>query len=173
MMMAAVLVVTVIGLKVVGLVLIVALLIIPPVAARFWTEQVGRMIWIAGLIGGGFGICRRGDLGLGAEPADRSDHRARGGGHLSGVAAVRAGARLAAAVLRQRHFKARVHQRQGLLALARQEPIRESLHPAAAATRGPDPRRWRADGCRPRGGGQGLRDERRWEWRARSIRMPA
>jgi manganese/zinc/iron transport system permease protein len=28
----------VIGLKVVGLVLIVALLIIPPVAARFWTE---------------------------------------------------------------------------------------------------------------------------------------
>jgi manganese/zinc/iron transport system permease protein len=47
-----VLVVTVIGLKVVGLVLIVALLIIPPVAARFWTDQVGRMIWIAGLIGG-------------------------------------------------------------------------------------------------------------------------
>jgi hypothetical protein len=35
-----VLVVTVIGLKVVGLVLIVALLIIPPVAARFWTDQV-------------------------------------------------------------------------------------------------------------------------------------
>jgi manganese/zinc/iron transport system permease protein len=52
MMMLAVLVVTVIGLKVVGLVLIVALLIIPPVAARFWTDQVGRMIWIAGAIGG-------------------------------------------------------------------------------------------------------------------------
>ena len=40
--------VTIIGLKLVGLVLIVALLIIPPVAARFWTERVGAMVWIAG-----------------------------------------------------------------------------------------------------------------------------
>lgn len=44
--------VTVIGLKLVGLVLIVALLIIPPVAARFWTESAARMVWIAGGIGG-------------------------------------------------------------------------------------------------------------------------
>lgn len=44
--------VTVIGLKLVGLVLIVALLIIPPVAARFWTESAGRMVWISGAIGG-------------------------------------------------------------------------------------------------------------------------
>jgi len=44
--------VTIIGLKLVGLVLIVALLIIPPVAARFWTERVGAMVWIAGAIGG-------------------------------------------------------------------------------------------------------------------------
>jgi len=45
--------VTVIGLKLVGLVLIVALLIIPPVAARFWTESAARMVWIASAIGGG------------------------------------------------------------------------------------------------------------------------
>lgn len=44
--------VTVIGLKLVGLVLIVALLIIPPAAARFWTERVGVMVWVAGGIGG-------------------------------------------------------------------------------------------------------------------------
>ncbi|SUZ31435.1 Manganese transport system membrane protein MntB [Roseibaca ekhonensis] len=44
--------VTVIGLKLVGLVLIVALLIIPPAAARFWTERTGVMVWVAGGIGG-------------------------------------------------------------------------------------------------------------------------
>lgn len=44
--------VTVIGLKLVGLVLIVALLIIPPAAARFWTERAGIMVWVAGGIGG-------------------------------------------------------------------------------------------------------------------------
>ncbi len=44
--------VTIIGLKLVGLVLIVALLIIPPVAARFWTDRAGVMVWIAGSIGG-------------------------------------------------------------------------------------------------------------------------
>jgi manganese/zinc/iron transport system permease protein len=50
--MALAMAVTLIGLKLVGLVLIVALLIIPPVAARFWTERAGRMVWIAGAIGG-------------------------------------------------------------------------------------------------------------------------
>lgn len=44
--------VTVIGLKLVGLVLIVALLIIPAVTARFWTNRAGRMVWVAGAMGG-------------------------------------------------------------------------------------------------------------------------
>lgn len=46
-----VLAVVVIGLRVVGLVLIVALLITPPVAARFWTNHTGRMTMISALIG--------------------------------------------------------------------------------------------------------------------------
>lgn len=51
LMMALMLTVLCIGLKTVGLVLIIALLIIPPVAARFWTDRLGRMLWIAGLFG--------------------------------------------------------------------------------------------------------------------------
>lgn len=43
--------VTVIGLQAVGLILIVALLIIPPAAARFWTHRLERMIGIAALMG--------------------------------------------------------------------------------------------------------------------------
>lgn len=43
--------VTVIGLKVAGLVLIVALTIIPPVAARFWTDRPSMMVLIAAAIG--------------------------------------------------------------------------------------------------------------------------
>lgn len=43
--------VTVAGVKLVGLVLIVALLIIPPVAARFWTDRVEVMAALAAVIG--------------------------------------------------------------------------------------------------------------------------
>jgi manganese/zinc/iron transport system permease protein len=50
-MMAVALMITVVGLKVAGVVLIVALLIIPAAAARFWTEDVGTMALIAALIG--------------------------------------------------------------------------------------------------------------------------
>lgn len=46
-----VLAVVVIGLRVVGLVLIVALLITPPAAARFWTDHTGRMTIVSALIG--------------------------------------------------------------------------------------------------------------------------
>ncbi len=52
LMMALVVVVTVIGLQAVGLILIVALLIIPPAAARFWTERVPTMTVLAAVIGG-------------------------------------------------------------------------------------------------------------------------
>lgn len=55
LVMLLVLFVTVAGLRIVGLVLIVALLIIPPVAARFWTDRVSRLLLIAALIGGASG----------------------------------------------------------------------------------------------------------------------
>src|SRR3546814_13225535 len=45
-------VVTVIGLQTVGLILIVALLILPPVAARFWTETLSHMLALSALFGG-------------------------------------------------------------------------------------------------------------------------
>jgi len=43
--------VTVVGLQAVGLILVIALLIIPATAARFWTDQFNRMVVLAGLIG--------------------------------------------------------------------------------------------------------------------------
>lgn len=39
------------GLPAVGAVLVTALVVIPPVAARFWTERVGTMVVLSGLIG--------------------------------------------------------------------------------------------------------------------------
>ncbi|MBX3439886.1 MAG: metal ABC transporter permease, partial [Planctomycetaceae bacterium] len=44
--------VTIIGMQSVGLILVVATLIIPPAAARFWTDDIRRMTFGAGVIGG-------------------------------------------------------------------------------------------------------------------------
>jgi manganese/zinc/iron transport system permease protein len=46
-MMALVVVVTVVGLQAVGLILVVALLIIPPSAARFWSRRLGVLLWVS------------------------------------------------------------------------------------------------------------------------------
>lgn len=51
-LMALAVVVTVAGLQTVGLVLIVAFLVIPPVAARFWSDRLDRILLLAGLFGG-------------------------------------------------------------------------------------------------------------------------
>lgn len=51
LMMALVVVVTVIGLQAVGLILVVALLIIPAASARFWTYSLRNMLWLSGLFG--------------------------------------------------------------------------------------------------------------------------
>ncbi len=56
LMMALVVVVTVIGLQAVGLILVVAMLIIPPAAARFWTYSLRRMVVLAACIGGASGF---------------------------------------------------------------------------------------------------------------------
>ncbi len=52
MMMALVVVVVVSGLQAVGLILVIAMLILPPVAARFWTERLWLLVVLAGLLGG-------------------------------------------------------------------------------------------------------------------------
>jgi manganese/zinc/iron transport system permease protein len=54
-MMALVVAVTVIGLQAVGLILIIALLIIPPAAARFWTDRLLMLVIGAACIGAASG----------------------------------------------------------------------------------------------------------------------
>lgn len=51
-LMALVVIVSVAGLQAVGMLLIVALLIIPPAAARFWTDKLWLLTVISGAIGG-------------------------------------------------------------------------------------------------------------------------
>ncbi|MFC4401922.1 metal ABC transporter permease [Gracilibacillus xinjiangensis] len=48
--------VIIIGIQMVGVVLIVALLIIPALAARYWTEQLLRMVMISGIFGAFSGL---------------------------------------------------------------------------------------------------------------------
>lgn len=55
LMMALVVTVTVAGLQAVGLILVVAMLIVPAVAARFWTERLATLVVLAGAIGAASG----------------------------------------------------------------------------------------------------------------------
>ena len=55
-LMGLVVLVSIIGLQAVGLVLMVALLVIPAAAARFWTERMGRMVLIAAVLGAAGGM---------------------------------------------------------------------------------------------------------------------
>lgn len=55
-LMALVCVCTVVGLPAVGVVLMVAMLVIPGAAARFWSDRLGVVMVIAGVIGGGAGL---------------------------------------------------------------------------------------------------------------------
>lgn len=126
-MMGLALMVTVIGLKILGLVLIVALLIIPAAAARFWTDRVDRLIVIAAGIGAasawfGAALSAAGD-GLPTGPVIVLVAFALFAGSL--LFAPLRGA--AASAWRHRAFEGRVHRRQGLLAMARSEPIYDRL----------------------------------------------
>lgn len=55
LMMALVVTVTVIGLRAVGLIMIIALVVIPAAAARFWTERLALMTVLAALFGAASG----------------------------------------------------------------------------------------------------------------------
>ena len=125
--MTLALLVTVIGLKVVGLILIVALLIIPPVTARFWTDQVDRLVILSAVIGGLSGyvgtalstVAAALPTGpiivlmvFGAFAVSAAFSPLRGG---------------VAAGLARWQFQRQVHRRQGLLALTRGEPIYDTM----------------------------------------------
>jgi manganese/zinc/iron transport system permease protein len=56
MLMGLVVAVTVIGLQAVGLLLVVALLIVPPAAARFWTHRLDVTVLLAGFVGAASGF---------------------------------------------------------------------------------------------------------------------
>ncbi len=161
--MGLVLAVTVVGLKVVGLILIVALLIIPPVTARFWSDRTDRVIVLAGALGGLAGY-------LGAAISASAPALPTGPiivlvsfalFALSLLIAPERG--VLAALLRHRRFQARVHLRQGLLAMAQAQPIYERLTLRLLRRRG----LVRRDGVPTEAGkaraAKALRDEKRWD----------
>ncbi|WP_417770564.1 metal ABC transporter permease [Stappia sp.] len=126
-MMMLVLAVTVTGLKIVGLVLVVALLIVPAVAARLWSERTDHVVLAAGAIGGVSGYA-------GAAISAAAPGLPTGPIIVlvsfclflaSLLFAPRRG--VLAAAIRHRSFQLRLHRRQGLLSLARSEPIFDPL----------------------------------------------
>ncbi|MGP6087384.1 metal ABC transporter permease [Antarctobacter jejuensis] len=126
-MMALVMAVTVIGLKLVGLILIVAMLIIPPVTARFWTERAEGVVWTAGALGGTAGYVGAA-LSASAPDLPTGPIIVLVSATLFLLSLFLAPARgVAAAVFRHQRFQRRVHRRQGLLALARYEPIHDEF----------------------------------------------
>jgi manganese/zinc/iron transport system permease protein len=161
-MMGLMLAVAVIGLKVAGLVLIVALTIIPPVAARFWTRSPGSMTVVAAIFG-----ALAAYLGAAISSIDR--------GLPTGavivlvafvlflVSIVASPVRgLLADGVRRWRFQRRVHERQGLVALARGEPIYDALTRRVLLRR----RFIRRDGAATLEGraaaAEAVRDEARW-----------
>lgn len=162
-MMGLALAVTVVGLKIVGLILIVAMLIIPAVAARFWSDRMGHVVMIAGVIGGAAGW-------IGAALSATAPNLPTGPIIVIVAAAFftlsllfAPGRGVLAAVLRHQRFQTRVHVRQGLLALAQEQPIYEGLTLRLMRRAG----LIRPDGVATEAGrakaARALLDERRWQ----------
>ncbi|WP_435230323.1 metal ABC transporter permease [Pseudopelagicola sp. nBUS_20] len=161
--MGLVMAVTVVGLKIVGLILIVAMLIIPPVTARFWTDRTDRVALIAGFCGGAAAW-------IGAAISATAPALPTGpiivlvSFAMFAVSMFLAPDRgVLAAFLRHQSFQKRVHLRQGLLALAQEQPIYETytmrlLHRAGLAL--PDGVPTEAGKARA---AKALRDEKRWQ----------
>ena len=155
--------VTVIGLKIVGLILIVAMLIIPPVTARFWTDRSDVMVILAGCAGGLAAFI--GAAWSAVVPALPTGPIivlvSFAGFALSMLFAPNRG--VLAAFLRHRRFQARVHLRQGLLALAQGQPIYERFTMGLLRRQGliaPDGVATEAGRARA---AKALLDEKRWE----------
>ncbi|AXS39610.1 metal ABC transporter permease [Breoghania sp. L-A4] len=162
LMLGLLLAVVVIGLKTVGLVLIIALAIIPPVAARFWTDRLPAMVAISSGIGAAGSY-------VGAAISSIAPNLPTGGVIVlvlfflflvSMLVSPVYG--LVAAILRHRRFQRVVHERQGLLALARGEPVFDPLTIRVLGRRG----FLRGDGSpTPEGlsaGGRMSRDQALW-----------
>lgn len=161
-MLGLLLAITVIGLKVAGLVLIVAMTIIPPVTARFWTDRPEPMPVIAAAIGAVSAylgaIISSLDGGLPTGPLIVLV--AFGVFIASMLFSPRSG--LFAGNLRKLSFRHDVHERQGMLALARGKRIRDPVTLRILQRKG----LVRRDGvATPQGqaaGAEVVRDEARW-----------
>ena len=162
-MMTLVMAITVIGLKIVGLILIVALLIIPPVTARFWTDHAGQLVVLAGVAGGLAGY-------TGAAISATAPGLPTGPivvlvcFGLFALSLLLAPARgLLAQALRHRRHQARVHLRQGLMAVAAGQPVYERFTARMLRRRG----LLRPDGVPTEAGraaaARVVRDEARWK----------
>lgn len=161
--MGLVMAVTVIGLKIVGLILIIAMLIIPPVTARFWTDRTDRVILIAGATGGLAGYVGAA-LSASAPALPTGPIIVLAAFAMFVASLLFAPARgVVAALVRGRRHQISVHRRQGLLAMARAEPIHDRLTLRTLL---------REDLIRPDGvattagkalAAKALRDEKRWE----------
>ncbi|MEQ9812482.1 MAG: metal ABC transporter permease [Azospirillaceae bacterium] len=160
-MIALALAVVVVGLKTVGLVLIIALLITPAVAARLWSRHIATMALLAGIFGALSGY-------LGSALSASLPNLPTGGVivlvaaaifMVSLVASPRRG--IVAAALVRRRIRRRIAMRQALAALERGESVARALR-----------RRLQRHGLATRDGGLGAagsamlqrwrRDERLW-----------
>lgn len=162
-MMGLVLAVTVVGLKIVGLILIVALLIIPPVTARFWTERTDHVVMISGAVGG-LSAYVGAALSAAIPAVPTGPIIVLVGFVLFALSLLVAPGRgVVSALARHRRHQRRVHLRQGLLAMAQGQPIYENMTLRLLHRQG-----WaRPDGV-PTELGRGrasraLRDESRWQ----------
>jgi manganese/zinc/iron transport system permease protein len=115
------------SLKVVGLVLSVALSIMPAVAARFWTDRVHHMVPVSAALGAAGAF-------VGAAISSSAPSLPTGAVIVLTMFAIfvvsllLAPARgVLATAIRHQAFRGRVHRRQGLLALNRQETIHDGM----------------------------------------------
>ncbi len=161
-MTSLVLAVTVVGLKLVGLVLIVALLIIPPVAARFWSERSERVMLLAAAFGAASGY-------VGAAVSATAPALPTGAlivltafGFFAVSILFSPHRGVLAQIVMRRRTSVRVHRRQGLLALAKDEPIYDRMTLAVLLREG----LVRPDGVMTEAGeaqaAHASRDEARW-----------
>jgi manganese/zinc/iron transport system permease protein len=119
--------VIVIGLTTVGLILIIALAIIPPVTARFWTDRLERMVPIAAAIGASGSY-------VGAAISATAPDLPTGSVIVLCLGAIFVLSMLVSPVrglvavwIAHLRIQRVVHKRQGLLALARGEPVFDLL----------------------------------------------
>lgn len=56
MLLGCVLIVVIVGANIVGVILVIALIVIPPASARFWTHSLPKTILLSGFFGAGSGI---------------------------------------------------------------------------------------------------------------------